>query len=212
MSTGYGVRIGVAMTTVPDAVLVPAPPEDLCLSFANTRYWRGSEPAATDTLAEPKALAEWLAANAPMPRNGKRGSGGTVEALFDEALRLREAIYRIFLAIGEGQPPPVRDLDTFNAALADTPRRLGVAARGGAYSWMVTVPAASVGGVLAPVIWSAADLLTHAADRRIRRCANDKCRWVFIDRSKAGTRRWCDMSSCGNRAKSHRHYARNKAT
>ena len=201
------------MTTIPDAtVLVPAPAEDLCLSFANTRYWRGSEPLATEQLTTAKALSDWLAANVVMPRNGRKGASAPADlnGLFDEALRLREAIYRIFLAIGEGQPPPPRDLDIFNSALADTPRRLGISARGGAYAWIVTQPAASLGGALAPVIWSAADLLTHAAERRIRRCANDKCRWVFVDRSKGGTRRWCDMNSCGNRAKAHRHYARSK--
>jgi predicted RNA-binding Zn ribbon-like protein len=197
---------------VPDAtVLLPAPAEDLCLGFANTRYWRGSEPEATEQLTNARALSDWLAANAAMPRNGKKGGkAADLDALFDDALALRESIYRIFLSIGDGQAPPSRDLDVFNAALADTPRRLGVSARGGAYSWIVAAPAPSLGGVLAPVIWSAADLLTHAGDRRIRRCANDKCRWVFVDRSKGGTRRWCDMSSCGNRAKAHRHYARSK--
>ncbi|MBV9150398.1 MAG: CGNR zinc finger domain-containing protein, partial [Alphaproteobacteria bacterium] len=63
---------------------------------------------------------------------------------------------------------------------------------------------------LAPVLWSAADLLTHADRRRVRRCANDQCLWVFVDDSKAGTRRWCDMASCGNRAKSRRHYLKTK--
>lgn len=196
--------------TAPDAtVLVPAPAEDLCLSFANTRYWRGSEPAATEQLTTPKALGEWLAANAPMPRNGSKGGAG-LDTLFDDALRLRESIYRIFLGLGEGQAPPARDLDIFNSALKETPQRLGISARGGVYCWIVTAPSSSLGGLLAPVIWSAADLLTHAAGRRIRRCANDKCRWVFVDRSKGGTRRWCDMNSCGNRAKAHRHYARSK--
>lgn len=202
-------------TTVPGAtVLVPAPAEELCLNFANTRYWRGSEPAATESLASPKDLGGWLGANAAMPtaHGGKRRGGGSIDldTLFDEALRLRESIYRIFLAIGEGQSPPARDLEIFNSALADTPQRLGISATGAAYSWIVAAPPGSLGGALAPVIWSAADLLTHAGERRIRRCANDKCRWVFVDRSKGGTRRWCDMSSCGNRAKSHRHYARSK--
>jgi predicted RNA-binding Zn ribbon-like protein len=194
------------------AVLVPAPPEDLCLNFANTRYWRGSEPAATEQLTDAKALADWLAANAAMPRIGKKGGKlPQLDMLFDDALALRESIYRIFLNIGEGSTPAVRDLDVFNAALADTPRRLGVSARGGTYSWLVASPPPSLGGALAPVIWSAADLLTRATERRIRRCANDKCRWVFVDRSKGGTRRWCDMNSCGNRAKAHRHYARSKS-
>jgi predicted RNA-binding Zn ribbon-like protein len=193
------------MTTPEQTVLVSAPAEDLCLAFANTRYWRGNEPAATEQMLQPKDLGSWLTANAPMPKRRT-----DIEALFDDAVRLREAIYRIFLAIGEGGPPHSRDLDVFNSALAETPRRLGISARGGTYSWVVAAPSPSLGGLLAPVIWSAADLLSRANERRIRRCANDKCRWVFVDRSKGGTRRWCDMNACGNRAKAHRHYARSK--
>jgi predicted RNA-binding Zn ribbon-like protein len=141
-------------------------------------------------------------------RNGRKSTD--IDALFDSVIALREAIYRIFLAIGEGRSPPSGDLAIFNRALAETPQRLGISARGDGYAWIVAAPSTSLGGALAPVIWSAADLITHAAERRIRRCANDKCQWVFIDRSKGGTRRWCDMNSCGNRAKAHRHYARMK--
>ena len=46
---------------------------------------------------------------------------------------------------------------------------------------------------------------------RVRICANDTCRWIFYDESRAGRRRWCDMASCGNRAKAARHRARMKA-
>ena len=41
-----------------------------------------------------------------------------------------------------------------------------------------------------------------------RICENDTCRWAFYDRSRPGTRRWCEMSSCGNRMKAARHRAR----
>jgi len=47
---------------------------------------------------------------------------------------------------------------------------------------------------------------------RIRICANDLCRYPFYDRSPSGRRRWCDMASCGNRAKAARHRARVRAT
>jgi predicted RNA-binding Zn ribbon-like protein len=46
---------------------------------------------------------------------------------------------------------------------------------------------------------------------RFRICANDGCRWVFYDESRAGRRRWCSMTSCGNRAKAARHRARRKS-
>ena len=47
---------------------------------------------------------------------------------------------------------------------------------------------------------------------RFRVCGNDRCRWAFYDRSRPGSRRWCEMSSCGNRMKAARHRARQKAS
>jgi predicted RNA-binding Zn ribbon-like protein len=52
--------------------------------------------------------------------------------------------------------------------------------------------------------------LTNGDPERIRICANDTCRWVFFDTSRTGRRRWCDMATCGNRAKAARHRARAK--
>jgi predicted RNA-binding Zn ribbon-like protein len=46
---------------------------------------------------------------------------------------------------------------------------------------------------------------------RIRICDNDTCRWVFYDTSRTGRRRWCDMATCGNRAKQARHRAKARA-
>jgi hypothetical protein len=43
---------------------------------------------------------------------------------------------------------------------------------------------------------------------RLRACANPDCRLYLLDRSRAGTARWCSMSSCGNRMKARRHYRR----
>jgi predicted RNA-binding Zn ribbon-like protein len=53
--------------------------------------------------------------------------------------------------------------------------------------------------------------LTGGDPDRIRVCANDTCRWVFYDTSRTGRRRWCDMATCGNRAKAARHRAKSKA-
>ena len=52
--------------------------------------------------------------------------------------------------------------------------------------------------------------LTQEDKGRLRVCANDECRWVFRDNSPAGRRNWCDMSSCGNRAKAARLRERQK--
>ncbi|MBK3630046.1 CGNR zinc finger domain-containing protein [Streptomyces sp. MBT49] len=49
-----------------------------------------------------------------------------------------------------------------------------------------------------------------AAPDRIRGCAQETCVLHFFDTSRNGTRRWCSMAVCGNRAKASRHYARAK--
>jgi predicted RNA-binding Zn ribbon-like protein len=46
---------------------------------------------------------------------------------------------------------------------------------------------------------------------RFRTCANETCAWTFYDASPTGRRRWCDMKTCGNRAKAARHRQRVKS-
>jgi predicted RNA-binding Zn ribbon-like protein len=59
-----------------------------------------------------------------------------------------------------------------------------------------------------PVVESAADALVVGELGRVRRCADARCPRVFHDGTKNGRRRWCDMATCGNRAKAARHRVR----
>jgi predicted RNA-binding Zn ribbon-like protein len=63
-------------------------------------------------------------------------------------------------------------------------------------------------GVLAWLAVDAIDLMRFADLSRLRRCEGEDCGWLFLDSSKAGRRRWCDMTVCGNRAKARRHRAK----
>jgi predicted RNA-binding Zn ribbon-like protein len=57
-----------------------------------------------------------------------------------------------------------------------------------------------------PVVESAADALVTGELSRVRRCAAEpSCPRVFLDTSRSGRRRWCDMRTCGNRTKAARH-------
>jgi len=78
------------------------------------------------------------------------------------------------------------------------------------FEWSLSCGDEGAAPILAPVIRAAADLLTSPDAGRVRECGSDTCSWLFLDRSKNGTRRWCDMAVCGNRAKARRHYAREK--
>jgi predicted RNA-binding Zn ribbon-like protein len=197
--------------------LVPGFPDDLCLGFANTRYYRGGD-APTETLADLDALLAWCRSAALLSASGEKAlrrawrdhTAGS--HAFREALAARETIYRLFFSTAEGKAPAPADLAALNRGLGAAPERIGVARAGSGFAWRVRVlEEPSVPALLAPVLWSAANLLTGARLARVRHCANEHCLWLFLDDSKSGTRRWCSMSACGNRAKAHRHYARQRA-
>ncbi len=167
---------------------------DLCLDFANTRYWRG-QATPTETLNAPADLATWAkAAKAPPPRE------------FEAALALRETIHRLFDAHAQTKAPAARDLEALNAALAAAPARTTLKRDRDGYGWDVDVKSGTALALLAPVLWSAGDLLAGPKLDKVRRCANPECLYLFLDDSRAGKRRWCSMSACGNRAKAKRHY------
>ncbi len=197
--------------------LVPAHRPDLCLEFADTLYWRGSEPPteslhgiddvlawcrSTDTLDEPSEsrLRTWWGARPNVAGHA-----------FADVLAMRETIHSVFAAVAVGGPAPADALARLGRALAAAPARVDLAMSGGVYAWRLPDAEPSPASLLTPVLWSAGDLLVGPRLDRVRRCANAKCQWLFLDDSKGGTRRWCAMSSCGNRAKAHRHAARKKA-
>lgn len=64
-------------------------------------------------------------------------------------------------------------------------------------------------GVLHPVAAAAADLLVSAELGRVKRCG--RCPWLYVDRSKNRSRRWCDMADCGTAEKMGRYVARRAA-
>ena len=176
---------------------------DLCLEFANTRYWRG-QAQPTETLGAPENLAAWLEGNVakdarPLSRRE-----------FERAIEAREAIWRLFDATARGKAPAAADLETLNELLADAPARTTLKRERNGFAWDVDMRGSTALAQLAPVLWSAGDLLAGNKLDKVRRCANPECIWLFLDDSRAGKRRWCSMSSCGNRAKARRHYHRSR--
>jgi predicted RNA-binding Zn ribbon-like protein len=126
------------------------------------------------------------------------------------SIALRETIYRLFDAEAQGKTPASRDIEALNHALAAAPARTILKRSRDRYDWEIDAKSATALSPLAPVLWSAGDLLTGPRLGRVRRCANPECGWLFLDDSRAGKRRWCSMSACGNRAKARRHYHKSK--
>lgn len=116
----------------------------------------------------------------------------------------RAALRSVWDAQVEGFVPPQAAIDTVNAVLREAPRIElvpGDSCCGIGHRHTVDDPG---GEALARLAEPFVEAVAAGTTGRFRICANEGCRWVFEDRSHAGRRRWCDMSSCGNRAKVRR--------
>lgn len=189
----------------------------LCLDFANTMSWRGSG-APVDHLPTYEELIRFAL-------QSKVVSEGEARRLRQEAARrpapaaralrtavtLREALYRIFAGLAGGRPPLPADLATLNASLPSALTQLQVSVGKEGFAWRWEGEPQALDRLLWPVARDAAVFLTSMNLSRLRTCANPRCRWVFHDGTRSGTRRWCSMAFCGNRAKIGRFRQRRRA-
>ena len=168
-------------------------------SFALDFAYTGGLPVAVapERLHAPDDLTSWMRERFPMAVGGARSRD-----LFD-ALALRDAIARLALAAGRGTERRAADIDVVNlyAATPDIPPTLEGGSRQAGRSVQ------TVGQALSTIARDAVDCFGPANDGRVRVCAGD-CGIVYLDTSRAASRRWCSMQRCGNRAKVRAHRAR----
>jgi predicted RNA-binding Zn ribbon-like protein len=175
-----------------------AEPRELLLTFRDLVSWGVQAGAISGSIG--RSLRREAKHN---PQRAKRALG--------RARRVREEIFRIFSALAAGHALPAPALEGLSAAVSEafSTRRLTMAGSGVAWKWPESPPF-HLDRVLWPALVSAAELLTSDELSRVRECEGERCAWLFIDRSKNRSRRWCDMTVCGNRVKARRHYARTK--
>jgi predicted RNA-binding Zn ribbon-like protein len=188
----------------------------LCLDFVNTVSDRVGEPrehlnAYADLLeferqagAMPTAEVEELAVEAAADPEHAR-------SVTSHAVATREVVYRIVRAIATDAVPDDRDLEALNAVLVDGLAKARLVREGDAYRWSWAGDCSCLERPVWQVAHSAADLLASGRLDRVRLCGSDTCEWLFLDESRNRSRRWCDMSTCGNREKARRHYEKVKA-
>ena len=160
---------------------------NLALDFAGTVAHRDTAPE--DGLSVPRRLGEWAIAAGLVDT-----APDIAETDLAQALAVREAVYRLARARAAGQAPDDSDIGVVNAAAADVPvtevlTRDGLRRAGTARQIVATLARAAV-------------ILLGGPDAgRIRQCEDPPCTRLFVDTSRARSRRWCEMSGCGNRAK-----------
>ncbi len=190
----------------------------LCLEFANTIHDLRADDKEEE-LHEISDLLQWakeaglLSAaehdrfSVHYKRNPRKAA-----AAFAKAVTIRDLLISIFFAIANGRPAPPECLSKLNSALAQSPGLLRVQKKSGRIEKEWTSTASDgLEQVFFAILTSTADLLASDRLGRIRECASADCTWLFIDESRNRSRRWCEMSACGNRSKARRHYQRSRA-
>ena len=187
----------------------------LCLDFANSwgdrrRPESDRLRSYDDLLAFARQTGAVTAGAADALRQAAAGDEAAAAIAHGRALELRDALYRLLAARARGREPEAADLALLNEALRDALPHLRLAPHGEGYGWSWDESGVDLLAPLRPIVRSAADLLAGEDLARVRECDGATCTWLFFDRSRNRSRRWCSMDSCGNRAKAARHYHRRR--
>ncbi|GAA3486274.1 MULTISPECIES: CGNR zinc finger domain-containing protein [Streptomyces] len=162
------------------------------LDLVNTVAWRTDDARRTERVTGAREWARWAAgAGIDAPPGGADGLPA-----------LRNALGEILDALADGvRPLPSAPWQELNRAIVGARQRARLPAEL-PLRWR---PA----GLADALALSAEELLSGPDAERIGRCQGPGCGWFYLDRTRAGNRRWCSSGDCGNRARARRHYARN---
>jgi predicted RNA-binding Zn ribbon-like protein len=188
---------------------------DLAVDFVNTVTARDTTPS--DWVDDYSALLRWAALTGAFAKKdvAKLASlageePGQAAAALRRARTLREALCGALYALIDGRSPSSEALVALDEArvLSVKAGKLVHAVGRLAPQWSADRSGLDL---VAHVVTARALALLEAPELdRLRLCDGHDCGWVFLDTSKNGRRRWCDMATCGNTAKARR-YAQRQA-
>ena len=206
---GYNLFI---MTETRDAEIHHLIGGALCLDFTNTLY--GHIESIHEYLFDYRDLVLWsrhVGVLSPQKTEtlwlkGKQAPTES-EAVFHQAIQIRETLFRVFANLAHDETPQNDDLILLHRAWLENQShsRLERTETGFKLGWEDSV---ALDLMLWPITRSAMELLTSAELNRVKQCG--RCDWLFVDRSRNQSRRWCSMDACGNRIKMARRYEREK--
>lgn len=184
------------------------------LDFVNTLEFQKGQPV--DHLESLRTALAWLFRNDLLHRHmledelrRSREDPATAEKTLAKMRRVRAAMRELADATVEHRPADARQVDEINRALRTHYVYYLVPGPDGV-SMDHRHHGDPIDGAMARLAESLAREVSQGHPERLRICANDECRWVFHDTSRTGKRKWCDMATCGNRAKVARHRARKR--
>jgi predicted RNA-binding Zn ribbon-like protein len=186
------------------------------LDLVNTVTGRRSRP--TDWLDSYDRVLEWAALThafdasslrtlARMSTTDPRAAARALRRLHE----LRETIYELVVATIYAEPLPEQALARLERHWKGAVAAARLAAAESRPTLTLDVTSSQLDYPRHLLSLAAFDLLQTLPHERTRECESPRCTTIFVDSSRGGQRRWCDMATCGNQAKSRRHYERTRA-
>jgi predicted RNA-binding Zn ribbon-like protein len=186
------------------------------LDLVNTVTGRDSRP--TDWLETYERVLEWAALTSVFDANSVQtldrmsaADGRAATRALNRLRDLREAVYGVVVAAIRDEPAPEQALARLELHWKNSVDAARLTFSEGRTALELDVESSGLDYPRHLLALSGFDLLQALPLERIRQCASARCTWIFIDSSRGGQRRWCDMATCGNAAKSRRHYERKRA-
>ena len=167
-------------------------------AFLNTHFDLDA-PNGDEVLTSPAALSRWLAA--------RRLIGPGVRLSTDDlrrAVAVREGL-RAMAYANNDEPLNWDAVAEMRRATGGAKVLVGISPDGPMFE---TVPRTGLDGALGALLAYVAESMIDGSWQRLRACLGRDCGWVFFDRSKNRSARWCAMSVCGNREKARAYYRR----
>lgn len=185
-----------------------------CLDLANTEAYRATG-HEMDLLQTYEMLVAWsLAAGVLQPGEAGpllRAAAEAPEHASEHLAKVRElrsAIHVVMQSVAHRTEPPVATLATLNAFLAESQVHSQIVRSDGGFELHLRPE-----DDMALPIWrltdSAARVLLSPDRENVRECPGHECGWLFLDTTRNHSRRWCDSTDCGNKARV-RAYAQRK--
>jgi predicted RNA-binding Zn ribbon-like protein len=188
---------------------------DAALDFVNTVTGRDQQPR--DWLDSYARLLEWAMLVRLLPEKNLRAltrklhnEPAAAARALARAKALREELFALLSAIALGNAPPKSALATLREHWLAGTAAHELKFDDGRLIASVRADSAELDLIAALVAYRMVEHVLPQPVERLRICSGANCSWVFIDSSKAGRRRWCDMAVCGNVAKAQRFYARSQ--
>jgi predicted RNA-binding Zn ribbon-like protein len=188
---------------------------ELCLDFINTLDNRPVPERRQELIQSYHDLLDWATQAGALSAAQRTALLREAEshpkhaaAVRAKAVELRECLYRIMTAVARNRRVSEDDLGDFNGYLREALSHLELRTARKEFRLAWAENDSQLDSVLWRIVRSASDLLSGDDLESVRECGDDTCRWLFVDRSKNHSRRWCDMRICGNRIKARKFYRR----